>query len=234
MKHTDPKSAFLIFQKSLQQLTVDQRAKMISSVLNICKRLPSNPITTSLTNSLKWIKGGGLTIKPIWIVAGLLLWETSKGINDWWDGRITGTRCVTIIIEKSAAIGGACVGVAVGSAVGTQIFPGVGTLVGGVIGGFIGGAVAEALAKWLNDYFFDRPKDIALENAYAYLQLRHTCSNDEINESYKKLLLIHHPDKGGKPENFIKLQVSLAIIKEARGQGVASTNVSINLILTLV
>lgn len=40
------------------------------------------------------------------------------------------------------------------------------------------------------------------ENAYRLLGLTSSCSEDEVKSAYKKLAMIHHPDKGGNENNF--------------------------------
>ncbi|CAF1587942.1 unnamed protein product [Didymodactylos carnosus] len=98
------------------------------------------------------------------------------------------------------------------------IFPGIGTLIGGTIGGFVGSVGTSSLSQGLTEYLFDLPQSVALENAYKFLNLSPSCSNDEINRSCRTLALRFHSDKDGKTEDFQKLQISVAIIKEAREQ----------------
>ncbi|CAF4414942.1 unnamed protein product [Rotaria sp. Silwood2] len=122
------------------------------------------------------------------------------------------------IIDTSAGILGGYAGGAAGMAIGTAVLPGYGTLVGAVVAGVAGSFGASALVEWLTEYFFDVPKSVAVENAYKFLTLSPSCSNDEINGRYRTLALRYHPDKGGNAEDFHKLQISVAIIKQARGQ----------------
>jgi hypothetical protein len=153
-------------------------------------------------------------------VAVQLSWEALKSIRSWWNGEISGKRCAKQIIDASAGILGGYGGGVAGMAVGTAVLPGYGTLIGAVTGGVLGSFAASALSEWLTKYFFNLPKSVALENAYRFLNLSPSHSNSEINERYRALALQYHPDKGGKVEDFHKLQVSVAIIKQARGQGV--------------
>jgi hypothetical protein len=73
------------------------------------------------------------------------------------------------------------------------------------------------LSNWLNLYLFDLPKDKSVENAFLFMNLSHHASNEEINKRYRELCLKHHPDKGGKVEDFQKLQCSMAIIRLSKG-----------------
>ncbi|CAF1642636.1 unnamed protein product, partial [Didymodactylos carnosus] len=61
---------------------------------------------------------------------------------------------------------------------------------------------------------------VALENAYKTLGLTHSCSNGEINSAYHRLALKHHPDKGGSKEDWLALESALALIRQARGEGI--------------
>jgi hypothetical protein len=159
-------------------------------------------------------------IAPIAIVAVQLLCEALKSISSWWKGEITGKRCAKQIIDASAGILDGYGGEAAGAAIGTALLPGYGTLAGAVIGGLAGSIGASALAEWLTEYFFNLPKSIAVENAYKFLQLSPSCSKTESNGRYRTLALQFHSDKGGNAEDFHKLQISVAIIKQARGQRV--------------
>ena len=94
----------------------------------------------------------------------------------------------------------------------------VGTLAGGIIGGIISSAVINSLIDKLTQSLFVIPKSEALENAYNFFGVKATASNDEINTAYRKLCLKHHPDKGGKPEDFHFVQVNMGVIKVARGE----------------
>ncbi len=49
------------------------------------------------------------------------------------------------------------------------------------------------------------------------MNLRRDCSNEEINKRYRELCKKMHPDKGGKLDEFQKLQISMAIIRLYKG-----------------
>lgn len=51
--------------------------------------------------------------------------------------------------------------------------------------------------------------------AFDFLNLPSTVTPDELRKQYRKLLLTHHPDKGGTNENFLKLSEAHAIAKSA-------------------
>ena len=103
-----------------------------------------------------------------------------------------------------------------GAAIGTLLVPGVGTVVGGIVGGIAAASLADVLVDWLTRKLFDVPKDVALENAYAFLGISCSSSNSEINSAYRKLALRYHSDKGGDQENWDK-HYSMGVIKLSKG-----------------
>ncbi|CAF1094671.1 unnamed protein product [Didymodactylos carnosus] len=102
-----------------------------------------------------------------------------------------------------------------GAAIGAAAGP-VGAIIGAFAGSIFGSIAAAALANVLTQKIFDLPKSVAVENAYRYFDLRQSCSNGEVNSAYHRLALQKHPDKGGSKEEFIELQVNLALIKKHR------------------
>lgn len=47
---------------------------------------------------------------------------------------------------------------------------------------------------------FKRPGTMSFEEAYAILELPQNASKEEIKRAHKRLMLQHHPDKGGDPK----------------------------------
>ncbi len=145
-------------------------------------------------------------------------------IRRWWVGEITGERCVKNVIDNgvtvAAGLGGGSGGGTLGATVGTAISPGFGTVVGAVLGAVVGAffasITAQTLCEMLTAWAFGLPQTEALENAYNFLGVSYTASINEINSRYRHLCLAYHPDKGGDPEKWVRLQYSMAIIREAR------------------
>ena len=111
---------------------------------------------------------------------------------------------------------GAGAAVSVGGAMAGSVFGPIGTVVGGVTGGIIGSSVAAKISQFCSEWFFDLPKTAALEKAYAYLEVHHSVDNSAINQAYRRLALKYHPDKGGRNEDWLDLQISLQTITMAR------------------
>ena len=53
-------------------------------------------------------------------------------------------------------------------------------------------------------------------NYYDTLAIPRAASLDDIKKAYKKAALVHHPDKGGDPEEFKRVSAAVAILSDAR------------------
>lgn len=111
----------------------------------------------------------------------------------------------------AAGVGGGIGGAALGGFLGP-----IGAIVGGVAGGIVSSHVANLLCDRLTQSIFGLPKDVAVENAYKFLGVPMTASNSEVNTAFRTLCLQHHPDKGGKTDDFLVVQLHMSIIREAR------------------
>jgi len=167
----------------------------------------------------------GRAMVRVALVVAYLAFEVINNIRQWWKGEISGIRCAKNIIDCGVSVAAGIVcgvsGEIVGAMVGTVFGPvgaAAGALIGGVCGGFAASMGAQALSDKLTQWFFDIPKSEALENAYNFLGLKASASNSDINSAYRQLALQYHPDKGGDRDNWTKLQYSIQIIREARGE----------------
>lgn len=52
-----------------------------------------------------------------------------------------------------------------------------------------------------------------LNEAYEILNLSNNASTIEIRKQYLKLVMLHHPDKGGDPKDFIRIQAAYELLK---------------------
>jgi DnaJ-domain-containing protein 1 len=50
------------------------------------------------------------------------------------------------------------------------------------------------------------------ESAYTILNVLPTASHEEIKSAYRKLALVHHPDKGGNEETFKKIHAAYSFL----------------------
>ena len=53
------------------------------------------------------------------------------------------------------------------------------------------------------------------QDLYEILDLPKDCSEDEIKKKYKKLAFVHHPDRGGNPEEFKKITEAYNFLLQA-------------------
>ena len=79
------------------------------------------------------------------------------------------------------------------------------------------GKVTQGCIQKFTCKAFDLPKTAALDKAYNFFGLRHDATNADIRETYRRLALVYHPDKGGNEKDFVKLKIFYDIIRAARG-----------------
>ena len=161
-------------------------------------------------------KGGGAVVMVV-LSAVYLSYQAVSNLRQWWRGEISGARCAKNIIDSLGSMAGGVGGGVAGAAIGSAVAGPLGTLAGGVIGSLVGAHAANILLDRLTQTLFGVPKTVAEENAYAYLGVPMTASNSEVNTAFRRLCLKHHPDKGGRAEEFYVVQVNMATIKVARG-----------------
>ena len=123
-----------------------------------------------------------------------------------------------VIVGEIAAAAGLGVGAATGASIGAYFGP-VGGILGGIFGAFGGSYIARASADTIYDmlikHFFSLD-DKALENAYLFLEIDPSATNEEIEYQYRKLARRYHPDAGGSHAQFLRLQMSRDLIRESR------------------
>ena len=150
-----------------------------------------------------------------------------SSIKRWWRGEISGKRCAKNVIDAGllyvTTSAGTCAGAGLGALIGTPGGP-VGNILGAVIGGATGlaggwvmGKVTQGCIQKFTCKVFDLPKTAALDKAYNFFGLRHDATNADIRETYRRLALVYHPDKGGNEKDFVKLKIFYDIIRAARG-----------------
>lgn len=173
-------------------------------------------VITKQADTLLSLRAAGGKMVSIGLVAAYLSWEAYKSIHMWWKGEISGARCAKNIIDSTLSTAAGVGGGICGASIGTALLPGLGTVIGGIVGGAVAANVAAAISDMLTRTLFDLPKEVALENAYRFLELPTSASIREINSRYRQLALKYHPDKGGEREDWEKLQCSMGIIKASK------------------
>ena len=144
-------------------------------------------------------------------------YDVVNNLRRWWNDEITGERCLKNIIDSGLTVTSGVAGGVAGAALGSLAGP-WGTVIGGVAGGMLSSQAASVLSDRLTQWLFGIPKEEALENAYRFLGVQMTSSNHDINTAFHRLCLRHHPDKGGRAEDFHMVQLSMGVIKAARGE----------------
>ena len=181
--------------------------------------LNSQRLVVSVDDCISQVSEHGGQFAMYALAAVYLCYHALENIKKWWKGEISGKRCVkNIIVSSSTALAGVGGGI-LGAGAGTFIFPGVGTLVGGIVGGIVISGATRLVFDRLTQNLFDLPKGEAVENAYRYLEVNPTASNEEVNIAFRKLCLKHYPNNGGSEAEFFILQNNMAVIREARGEG---------------
>ena len=75
-------------------------------------------------------------------------------------------------------------------------------------------------SRWFEDFFFDEgPREFPVpqeeeeeEDPFKVLGLKRSASDEDIKTKYRELI-IHHPDKGGDHEEFIRIQEAYDFLK---------------------
>jgi hypothetical protein len=97
----------------------------------------------------------------------------------------------------------------------------IGTLVGGLtpvafIFFLFDSGTRNLFRNWKRNEENVQPDNMPLEDAYKFLELDPGATMDEIKSRFKRLALIHHPDKGGSYPNWYKLKTAMTIIEREK------------------
>lgn len=206
------------FLSLLSKLPKLSQKKAIETTTAVAAKSPSTALT---------IRGTTGNIKPTSVnklVNGLaavyMACDVYLSIRQWWKGEISGKRCIKKVIDGLVSVACGIGGGVAGAALGSLVLPGVGTVVGGLNGGVAAAELGSYFSDWTTKKLFGLHQNEALENVYRSLGLNCTKSsipsNGEINESFRRLALQHHPDKGGDVKEWHKLQCAMAVIKASK------------------
>lgn len=153
------------------------------------------------------------------VIASTLSLEAYKSVRSWWKDEISGERCVKSLTDYLATTAAGVAGGLGGAAIGTLFLPGIGTIIGAVVGGVAAANLAALISDWLTRTLFGLPKEVAMQNAFRFLRLDHSASNDEINSRYHELKKQYNPDIGGNRADRAKLDHCMGVIKASREVG---------------
>jgi hypothetical protein len=207
-------SGFMGLAKAWSLIPHSSRGEILALIPRI---ITNRQVVSAVDEVVSLVNRTGGNIVMVALAAISLTYEAIKNLRRWYRGEISGRRCAKNIVDASVSIGAGAAGGFAGAAVGSLAGP-LGALAGGVLGGILSSQTANFLCDRLTQYLFGIPKDEALENAYNFIGVKMTASNNEINAAFRKLCLQHHPDKGGKSEDFITVQINMGVIKMSRGE----------------
>jgi hypothetical protein len=207
-------SGFMGLARAWSLIPVSSQSQILEMIPKI---IANRQVISAVDEVVGLVNKAGGNVVMIALATISLSYDAIKNLLRWWRGEITGTRCCKNIVDSTFTIGAGVAGGIGGAALGSFIGP-LGTVAGGIIGGIISSQAINFLIDRLTQSLFEIPKDEALENAYNFIGVKMTASNNEINTAFRKLCLKHHPDKGGKSEDFLLVQVHMGVIKLARGE----------------
>jgi hypothetical protein len=207
------KGAFLGLARSWALIPKTSQAQILALVPKI---IMNKQMVTAIDELVGLVNKTGGNVVMVALAAIHLGYEAIKNIRRWWNGEITGSRCVKNIMDAGLTITAGVAGGMGGAALGSLAGP-IGTVVGGIVGGIVSSSVMNVVSDRMTQWLFGIPKEEALENAYTYLGVKMTASNHEINTAFRQLCLKYHPDKpGGSNEEFHFLQLNMGVIKASR------------------
>ena len=213
-KFTDKTIQFNML-KAISSLDNETRASLVKNIAAICEATNFGILSKYVNGAISQIASSKYAGEAL--LFAFLAKEAYDSIRDWYQGKITGKRCTKQIIDSIYSAAGGYIGGSLGMAAGAALGP-TGLVIGAIVGGLIGSNVVGNFSKWLTSELFDLPRDVGVENAFKFMGINHKSTNQEINRRFRELCLKYHPDKGGSNEQFHQLQVSMAVIKCARGE----------------
>ena len=208
-------ATYIAFMRAVAKLPKEQFGMLLQAIRAIGR---AGKIAQSLTSFRQGAVGA------VALASAYLSYDIMLNIRQWWNGEISGKRCVKNILDTgvslAAGVAGSAGGYATGAAIGGAVGGPVGALWGALGGAMVGGLGMSISAQWISDRLTQRmfglPKSVALEKAYDFLGVPPSASNSEINSRFRQLALLYHPDKKGNEEQWMQLQYSQALIKAAR------------------
>ena len=146
------------------------------------------------------------------LTAGTLSYELYSNIQMYWRGEIDGSACAerltTSFGSTAAGFGGGVAAVALCAGAGP-----CGLLLAGLVGGVACSMFTTMAVSSIFQLFTDR--DQSLKRAYEILGLEEGASDFEIRKAYLTLCMKTHPDKGGNPQEFVKVNSAYELIRSS-------------------
>jgi len=143
--------------------------------------------------------------------------EATVEVRRWLMGETSGMQCSQVVLDRALTV---LSNFKLASGCQLQVL-------GGPLGALVGG---YSSADWLYDEIFKKPQADALRDAFTFLSFRTRNDGDwsmisveEISLVYRRMCLRGHPSRGGSPQDYLKLQVSMELIKAFCGEGASVT-----------
>ena len=206
------KSAFSGLARAWSIIPAESKSSLMKSI----REIVGNSRMTKVENFARIADEIGGTTAMVALAAIHISFDAYIHIQRWWKGEISGERCIKNVLDSTFTIGAGMAGSAAGAYIGSAIAGPLGGVIGGAAGGWFTAAGMNYISDWMTQMLFGLPKKEALENAYRYLGVEMTASNARVNTAFRKLALKHHPDRGGNQDDFLILQLNMAVIKQAR------------------
>merc|ERR1719191_989576 len=137
--------------------------------------------------------------------------EVTMEILRWLLGEATGRQCAEFVLDRAAIVP------ANFKLGGWQI-----DILGGPLGAVVGG---YRDAEWLYSEVFSAHQADAVQWAFGLLTIPSVAEGDwsnvsveEVSLAYRRFCIRAHPNRGGKPKEFLRLQVAMEIVRAFSGE----------------
>ncbi|PRP81909.1 hypothetical protein PROFUN_10617 [Planoprotostelium fungivorum] len=203
--------AWTNFSTGLSLLSPEKKISFVRACIIILRKFGLSSLGTIAVLKKSSMKAMTITA----LIRTTLKLEAIKMIYEWYHGRADGRRCAAHIATSLSTV---AAGVVAGQAVVSLSHPlGPVSLILGVAAGYYASHYANSLTDKLTQRIFGLAPTAALDRAYEFMMLSPNCTNAEVNEQYRKIALLYHPDKEwGSAEHFILLNSHMELIRAAR------------------
>lgn len=137
--------------------------------------------------------------------------DVTVEVRRWLLGEVTGRQCAEFVLDRAATVP------ANFKHGGWQI-----DVLGGPLGAVVGG---YRDAEWLYSEVFAAHQADAVQWAFTLLNVAGTAEGDwsnvsteDVSLAYRRICIRSHPNRGGKPKEFLRLQVAMEIVRAFSGE----------------